>query len=68
MATFAGNIPEIVPGQRVRVKTLTTVIGAHANATCSVDADGNGTIDTNVRTLSFQKIVKVPGQAVVLTP
>ncbi len=68
IATFAGNIPEIILGQRVKVKAFTTLIGAHANATCSIDADGDGSIDSSVRTLTFQKIIKVPAQATDLTP
>jgi len=68
VATFAGSIPEITPGSRVRVRAFTTAIGADSTKTCSVDADGNGTVDSNVRTLITSKIVKVPAIASIITP
>jgi hypothetical protein len=68
VATFAGSIPEITPGSRVRVKAYTTAIGADTTQTCSVDADGNGSIDQKVKTLTLQKIIKVPAIAAELTP
>jgi len=68
VATFAGLIPEITPGSRIRVRTVATFIGADSPKTCSVDADGNGSIDNDVRTLVLQKVVKVPATAAELTP
>jgi hypothetical protein len=68
VATFAGTIPDVTPGSRVRVRAVTTAINTDSTHTCSVDADGNGSIDSNVRTLSLQKVVKVPAIAASITP
>ena len=68
VATFAGFIPQIQPGERVRVRAIATFIGADSTKTCSVDADGNGSTDSQVRTLVLQKVVKVPAIAAELTP
>jgi hypothetical protein len=68
VATFAGAIPEIDLGERARVRVHTTAIGVDSPRTCEVDADGDGTIDNDVRTLVLQRVVRVPNVAGLLTP
>ncbi len=60
VATFVGQVPEISPGERVRVKTYTTVGGLGGSQTCTTDADSDGDADIKVRTFSARKVVRVP--------
>ncbi|TMA80332.1 MAG: hypothetical protein E6J72_08670, partial [Deltaproteobacteria bacterium] len=60
VATFMGEIPEISPGERARVRVYTTAIGADVPRACVTDADGDGNTDFKVKTLTFQKLVRVP--------
>ncbi len=60
VATFKGEIPEISPGERARVRVYTTAIGADVPHACVTDANGDGNTDFKVKTLTFQKLVRVP--------
>ncbi len=57
VGVFRGPLPpfEFVaePGRskRTRIRTFATLIGGRANALCSVDADGDGLVETQVSTL-----------------
>lgn len=66
IATFIGTIPELDPGERARVKVYTTAKNVDT-AECSVDADGDGSIDADVQTLSFRKLVRVPTTSFLIT-
>ena len=68
IATFVGTIPELDPGERARVRVYTTAMNVDTNDLCSVDADGDGSIDTKVKTLIFRKLVRVPSTAFLLSP
>ena len=68
VATFAGLIPELKPGSRARLKVYTTAMNTDQPRTCSVDADGNGTIDSQVKTLFFSTVVRVPTTSFLITP
>ena len=67
VATFVGTIPELSPGERARVKVYTTAKGVDAPFTCSIDADGDGSVDADVKTLTFQKTARVPTTSFVVT-
>jgi len=67
LATFAG-ITNLDLGERVRIRVYTTAIGVHASRLCSVDADGDGSDDADVKTLRFQRTIRVPAIATLLTP
>jgi hypothetical protein len=60
IATFAGPLPQLVPGSRARVKVYTTAIHTDQPHTCTIDADADGSLDGDVKTLIFQKVVRVP--------
>lgn len=68
IATFAGPVPGLELGGRARVKIYTTAIGVHGSLLCSVDADGNGIVDQDVKTLVFQKSLTVPATATLINP
>jgi hypothetical protein len=68
VATFAGPLPDLKPGSRARLKVYTTAIGTDQPPTCSVDADGDGTTDSEVKTLISQIVVRVPSTSFLLTP
>ncbi len=68
IATFAGPLPQLVPGSRARLKVYTTAINTDQPHTCTIDADANGTLDSNVKTLIFQKSVRVPTTAFLINP
>jgi hypothetical protein len=68
IATFAGALPDLDPGERARVRVYTTAIGVDAPRPCRVDADGDGVEDAQVKTLKFQKNVRVPTAAFLITP
>jgi len=68
VATFAGLIPELKPGSRARLKVYTTAMNTDLPRTCSIDADADGTIDSQVKTLFFQTVVRVPTTSFLITP
>ncbi len=68
VATFAGLIPELKPGSRARLKIYTTAVNTDQPHTCSIDADGDGSLDSAVKTLIFQTVVRVPTTAFLITP
>jgi hypothetical protein len=68
IATFAGPMPDLVPGARARVKITTTAIDTDGTHPCSIDADGDGITDFHVKTLIFQKGVRVPTTAFLINP
>ena len=68
IATFAGSMPDLVPGTRARVRITTTAINTDGTHPCSIDADGDGTMDSDVKTLIFQKTVRVPTTAFLINP
>ena len=68
IATFAGPMPELKPGSRARVKVYTTAIDSDHPHTCNTDADADGTVDSNVKTLIFQKTVRVPTTTFLIAP
>ncbi|MBI3769138.1 MAG: hypothetical protein HY271_11700 [Deltaproteobacteria bacterium] len=68
IATFAGPLPELAPGSHARVKVYTTAINTDQPHTCTIDADGDGTIDSEVKTLIFQKAVRVPTVDLLINP
>ncbi len=68
VATFVGTIPELDPGERARIRVYTTIKNADGSDQCSIDADGDGVVDANVRTLIFRKLVRVPSMAFLLSP
>jgi hypothetical protein len=67
IATFAG-VTNLELGERVRVKVYTTAFGVDASNTCSVDASGDGLNDADVKTLKFQRTIRVPAVATLITP
>jgi hypothetical protein len=68
LASFSGPLPGLQLGGRARVKVYTTAIGVESTLLCSVDADGNGTVDQDVKTLVFQKSLTVPATATLIQP
>jgi hypothetical protein len=68
IATFAGPLPDLVPGARARVNITSTAIDTDGSHPCSIDADGDGTVDSKVKTLIFQKTVRVPTTAFLINP
>jgi hypothetical protein len=68
IATFAGPIPVLRPGSHARVKVYTTAINTDQPHTCTIDADGDGTVDSEVKTLIFQKTVRVPTVDFLINP
>lgn len=68
IATFAGPLPDLLPGARARVKIVSTAINTDGTHPCSIDADGDGTMDSNVKTLIFQKTVRVPTTSFLINP
>lgn len=68
VATFAGPLPQLVPGSRARVKIYTTAKNTHQPHACTIDADNDGTVDSDVKTLFFQKSVRVPTTAFLINP
>jgi hypothetical protein len=68
VATFAGTIPELDPGERARVKIYTTALDVDLPFPCKVDGDGDGSTDDHVNTLTFMKIVRVPTTSFLLAP
>jgi len=68
VATFAGTIPELDPGERARVKIYTTALDVDLPFPCQVDGDGDGSTDDHVNTLTFVKVVRVPTTSFLLTP
>jgi hypothetical protein len=67
IATFAG-VTNLELGERVRIKVYTTAFDVHAAKTCTVDASGDGIDDIDVKTLKFQRTVRVPAIATLITP
>jgi hypothetical protein len=67
IATFAG-VTNLALGDRVRIKVFTTAIGVHGTGTCTVDADGDGFDDVDVKTLKFQKSIRIPTFSNLITP
>ena len=68
VATFIGDVPELDPGERVRVKTYITVVGVGGSNTCTTDADSDGDPDIGVRTFIMRKTARVPHLASQLSP
>jgi hypothetical protein len=68
VATFAGTIPELDPGERARVKIYTTALDVDLPFPCQIDGDGDGSTDDHVNTLTFMKIVRVPTTSFLLAP
>jgi hypothetical protein len=68
VATFAGPLPQLTPGSRARVKVYTTATDTDQPHTCTIDADADGTVDSEVKTLFFQKAVRVPTVAFLIQP
>jgi hypothetical protein len=67
IATFAG-VTNLDLNERVRIKVYTTAFGVHASKTCQVDADGDGSDEAEVKTLRFQRTVRVPAIATLIAP
>jgi len=68
VATFAGAMPLLKPGTNARVKVYTTAMHSDHPHPCLIDADGDGTVDSDVKTLIFQKAVRVPTTQFLITP
>ncbi len=68
IATFAGPLPDLLPGARARVRIITTAINTDGTHPCTIDADGDGSVDSDVKTLIFQKTVRVPTTAFLINP
>jgi hypothetical protein len=68
VATYAGSIPELAPGERARVKVYLTSFNADFVQLCTVDASGDGVPDQDVLTLGFYTLVKVPSVSFLATP
>lgn len=66
IATFAG-LTNLELGERVRIRVYTTAFGVHASRLCSVDASGDGVNDLAVKTLRFQRTIRVPSVATLIT-
>lgn len=68
VATFAGPLPQLKPGTNARVKVYTTAIGSDHPHPCAIDADEDGAMDAEVKTLIFQKAVRVPTTSFLINP
>ncbi len=68
IATFAGPLPQLRPGTNARVKVYTTAMHSDHPHPCVIDADDDGTVDTDVKTLIFQKAVRVPTTQFLINP
>jgi hypothetical protein len=68
VATFAGPLPQLKPGSHARLKVYTTAINTDQPHTCTIDADGDTVMDSAVKTLIFQKTVRVPTTSFLITP
>jgi len=68
IATFAGPLPQLVPGAHARVSVYTTAMNTDQAHTCTIDADADGIIDSDVKTLISKKSVRVPTTAFLINP
>ena len=68
VASFAGPMPDIEPGGRIRARVFATAIGADASSTCAIDADNDGIVDAAVKTHRVRATVRVPTTTLALLP